>query len=232
MDMNKNKYTHLMNLVCLLAVISMAFVPGNTTAPIAVTAGSGLGPTTPETTVPALPQFIDQIKNGSSTQITGLYVEDLFSYPVVQQPGGQPAYVSPNDDQVTQFRMASTYGTLGFLAHNTLAGAIFSEVMVGSVITVIFGDGQYIQYQVNQIRKFQAIQPNNPYTSFVDLANNQTLSVEDVFYQTYSISDQLILQTCISSQGIDSWGRLFVIATPYVPVVSVLDHPMSLTHWE
>jgi hypothetical protein len=43
------------------------------------------------------------------------------------------------------------------------------------------------------------------------------LTVQQVFYQTYGVSSQLILQTCIASQGLDTWGRLIVIAAPYTP---------------
>ncbi len=227
--MPSNKFHSLLQLASLLALVSMAVVPMNATAQIAVTGGTSTDSISPVAATSNLTQFIDQVKNGSTQQITGLYVESLFSYPVVQQPGGQPAFVSTNDNQVTQFQSASSYGSLGFVAHNTLAGVKFPEIQMGEVITLVYGDGHFTQYQVSQIRQLQALQPNNPYTSFVDLSNNQTLTVEDVFYQTYGVSGQLVLQTCIASQGNDSWGRLFVIAVPYTPTAYELPIPSIFT---
>ena len=67
------------------------------------------------------------------------------------------------------------------------------------------------------MRSFQATQPTSPYSSFIDLSSNKTLSATELFTQTYGTKGALILQTCIASGTVDSWGRLFVIAIPYVP---------------
>jgi hypothetical protein len=40
--------------------------------------------------------------------------------------------------------------------------------------------------------------------------------VNTVFTKIYAVKDRLVLQTCIAKDGIDSWGRLFVIAEPVV----------------
>ncbi len=216
--MSLNKFRPLFIIVSLLLLLSMAVVPLHVSAQIPVTGDLSLVSFSPITAYsPSLSSFIEQVKNGAAREITGLYMKDLLSYPVIQQPGNQPAYVSPYDDQVTQFQSASAYGSLGFVAHNTLAGARFSDITTGDLISVVYGDGHYSRYKVIQIRRFQAIQPNNPYSSFIDLSTSTRLSVEDVFYQTYGVSRQLVLQTCISNQGADSWGRLFVIAVPYTP---------------
>ena len=215
--MSKTLFRRLLYIVSLLILVSVAVVPPQVYAQIAVTGGWSIGSSSPVTTTPSLALFIDQVKNGSVQQITGLYIDNLFSFPVFQQPSDQPAYVSPNDNLVTQFQSASAFGSLGFIAHNNLAGIKFPEVKNGDLISVVYGDGHTTQYQVTQIRRLQALQPNNPYSSFIDLSNNQMLTVQEVFYQTYGVSNQLILQTCISSQGLDTWGRLFVIAAPYTP---------------
>jgi len=220
--MNTNKFRHLLNIACLLILISVAVLPLHASAQIAVTGGWSTGPSSLVTTTPSFALFIEQVKNGSAQQITGLYIENLFSFPVIQQPSDQPAFVSPNDNLVTQFSSASAFGSLGFLAHNNLAGIKFPEIKSGDLISIVYGDGHFDQYQVKQIRSLQAVEPNNPYSSYIDLSNNQTLTVQEVFYQTYGVSNQLILQTCISSQGLDSWGRLFVIATPYIPYTPVI----------
>jgi hypothetical protein len=177
------------------------------------------------TTTSSLASFIAQVKNGSSEQITGLYIQDIFSYPVIQQPSDQPAYVSTNADLVTQFSSASSFGSLGFLAHNNLAGSRFSEIENGDLISVVFGDGHFIQYQVTQIRSLKALEPTSTSSSFLDLSDNQKLTTQEVFYQTYGVKDQLILQTCISSQGLDSWGRLFIVAVPNTsaPITNTVD---------
>ena len=228
--MNPNKFRCLLHVVSLLILVSVAVVPIQASAQIAVTGGSSTGSSSPVTITPNLALFIEQVRNGSAEQTTGLYIENLFSFPVIQQPSDQPAYVSPNANMVTQFRSASAFGSLGFIAHNTLAGIKFPEIKNGDLISVVYGDGHYTQYQVIQIRRLQAVQPNNPYSSFIDLSNNQMLTVQEVFYQTYGVSNQLILQTCISSQGLDTWGRLFVIAVPYTPATFEIAIPRVLAN--
>ena len=185
-------------------------------AAIPVTGVQASGPAADDN-LPSLPAFIGQVKNSQASLVTGLYATDLFAYPVIQQPSGQPAYVSKTDGTITQFGLATSYGSLGFLAHNTLAGAQFSDLKAGQLIAVVYGDGHYTFFEVSQIRRFQATRPTSPYSSFVDLSTNTTLTASDLFYQTYGVKNTLVLQTCITSNGLDTWGRLFVIAIPYIP---------------
>ncbi len=162
-------------------------------------------------TFTSLANFTQQVTNGNSGQVTGLYSDNLFALPVVQQPSGQAGYVSSAGNTTTQFGMASG---LGFLAHNYLSGSLFSYLYGGAPITVVYGDGHTKSYRVSQVRKFQALSPDSPYSDFVDLASGSTLSASDLFYATYGVGGQLVLQTCISANGNSSWGRLFIIATP------------------
>ena len=167
-----------------------------------------------ETISPAfisLSDFSSQVANGNGSQITGLYSENIFALAVVQQPSGQAGFVSTSANTTTQFKMAAG---LGFLAHNYLAGSNFFSLSGGGVITVVYGDGSTKSYRVANIRKFQALDPDSPYSNFIDLATGEQLSASDLFYQTYGISGQMVLQTCISANGNSSWGRLFIIATP------------------
>lgn len=159
----------------------------------------------------SLANFAQQVTNGNSGQITGLYSDNLFALNVTQQPSGNAGYVSTAGNSTTQFGMASG---LGFLAHNYLSGSLFFYLYGGAPITVVYGDGHTQAYQVSQIRKFQALSPESPYSDFVDLASGSTLSASDLFYATYGVGGQMVLQTCISANGNSSWGRLFVIATP------------------
>jgi|GEM_PF-1015202 len=167
--------------------------------------------TTSAPTFQSLANFSQQVTNGNSGQITGLYSDNLFALNVVQQPSGQAGYVSTAGNSATQFGMASG---LGFLAHNYLSGSLFSYLYGGATITVVYGDGHTKNYKVSQVRKFQALTPDSPYSNFVDLASGSTLTASDLFYATYGVGGQLVLQTCIAANGNSSWGRLFVIATP------------------
>lgn len=167
--------------------------------------------TTSTPTFQSLANFSKQVTNGNSGQITGIYSDNLFALNVVQQPSGQAGYVSTAGNTATQFGMASG---LGFLAHNYLSGSLFSYLYGGATITVVYGDGHTKNYKVSQVRKFQALTPDSPYSNFVDLASGSTLTASDLFYATYGVGGQLVLQTCIAANGNSSWGRLFVIATP------------------
>ena len=138
-----------------------------------------------------------------------------FSFPVVQQPAGQPGYVSSATGKVTEFGMAAKYGSQGFLAHNNLAGASFFSVEVGDAITLTYADGSTGNFEVTQVRRLRAVSPNSPTSRFIDLDNNNaSLTAVDLFYQTYGIQDTVVLQTCIANGDELSWGRLFIIATP------------------
>jgi hypothetical protein len=213
--MNTKSIRRFVNLLALLAVFSLAFSPIPATR-IPVTGGEGRSSVTDAAPL-TLPAFADQMENGMATQVTGLYVEDVFALPVVAQPSGQPAYVSTAPNTVTYFSAAAAFGSYGFLAHNTLAGANFFNVRVGQIVAVVYGDGHYQTFLVNAVRRFQATSPTSPYSNFIDLAQGNTLTATDLFYQTYGINGQLVLQTCIAANGNDSWGRLFILAVPYIP---------------
>jgi hypothetical protein len=118
-------------------------------------------------------------------------------------------------DKLTQFSLASRYGSQGYLAHNYLAGASFFNLVVGSLITVTYADGHSQTFEVQEIRHLQAIKPTSPTTSFLDLDHkNSKLTAKQLFLQTYGVKDRLVLQTCIAKGNELSWGRLFIIATP------------------
>jgi hypothetical protein len=214
--MNRKPALPFVNVLALLIVFSLAFSPVPAAAQIPVTGAGGRSPAADVVPL-TLQAFAAQVQNGSATQITGLYVEGVFALPVVAQPSGQAGYVSTAPNTVTYFSAAAGFGSYGFLAHNYLAGANFFNVRAGQIVAVVYGDGHYQTFRVNAIRRFQATNPTSPYSSFIDLAQGSTLTYTDLFYQTYGVNGQLVLQTCIAAEGNDSWGRLFVLATPYVP---------------
>lgn len=157
-------------------------------------------------------QFVTRVITGKENVITGVYADDVLAYPVVQQPAGSAAYVSTQDSVVTQFALAAQYGNVGILAHNYLAGSSFFNLSSGQDIYVVYGNGETAHYVITAVRRFQALQPYSPYSEFIDLDTNVRYTSSKLFHEVYGRSETLVLQTCIAADGIDSWGRLFVIA--------------------
>jgi hypothetical protein len=170
----------------------------------------------PRSDLPAFPDFVAGVTNGQAGVIRGVYVPGVLAYRVVQQPAENPFYVSPIQNVVTQFSMAAQNNVIGLLAHNHLAGAVFSNLSMGQEIRIVYGDGKVTYYVVNQIARFQAMQPDSSYSNFIDLNSNITYTAQDVFRMFYQNSGQVVFQTCILSNGQPSWGRLFVSAVPAV----------------
>lgn len=160
-----------------------------------------------------LEDFASTVSNGSSN-ITGVYVNGTLAMPIVQQPSGNAGWVSEADDVVTQFGIATQYGSTGLLAHNTHAGAEFFNIQSEQEVVLVTGNGETQSYRVESIRKFQALQPTSPYSDFIDLDSGEKLTATDLFYAVYSGEHHLTFQTCIAQDGELSWGRLFIIATP------------------
>jgi hypothetical protein len=157
--------------------------------------------------------FAASVTNGNANQVTGIYVDGVMAYSVVRQPGGNAAFVSEQPGVVTQFGLAAQYGSQAFLAHNYLAGASFAKLEAGDVITLVYGDGRSEQYEVSQLRSFQALSPDSTQSSFVDLESGEKLSASNLFHSVYD-NNNLVLQTCIAQEGISTWGRLFITAVP------------------
>ncbi len=160
----------------------------------------------------SLESFVQTLKKGDASTLVGVYVKNVMAVRVVQQSSA--SYVSSSSGTLTQFGMASQYGSIGLLAHNYLAGASFSKLSAGTEIYLVYGDGSTKKFQVTGVKKYQALSPNDPYSNFINLdSSEKTLSSSDVFNETYA-SGGLVLQTCISKNGSSSWGRLFVMASP------------------
>jgi hypothetical protein len=166
-----------------------------------------------EANVSALQSFIDSVTTGSRA-VTGIYVNKDFTLRVGQQPSGNPGFVSGNIGEVTQFGMASDYGSRGFLAHNYLSGASFFDLKVGDTLALVFGDGSSESFLIQEIRRFEALQPNSPTSTFVDLDEGGKLSATTLFHSIYNWNNPVVLQTCIENHGVSTWGRLFIIAVP------------------
>jgi hypothetical protein len=163
------------------------------------------------------PDFSDSynlIRNGEADVLRSVYVPDMFTLPVVQQPADNPYFVSSHDGEATQFSIASQYGNVGLLAHNNLSGKSFSKLSVGQEVELVYGDGRVEDFVIIQVLRFQALQPQSQQSSFIDLDNSETLSANQLFNRVYAGSRHITFQTCIKVHGNASWGRLFIVATP------------------
>jgi len=164
--------------------------------------------------LPKLKTFVQSVKNGEANSVRGVYADGLFALPVVQQSGNGSSYVSAEPNTLTQFAAALTYGNIGLLAHDFLAGAYFSQLSTGQEIQLVYGDGRIINFMVAGIYRYQAMEPNNVYSKFIDLNSHNNLSATQLFEKVYMGSTHITFQTCIEANGNSSWGRLFVIADP------------------
>ncbi|HEY70571.1 MAG TPA: hypothetical protein G4O08_08315 [Anaerolineae bacterium] len=174
-----------------------------------------------------LNEFVYQVANGRANQVVGLFADKILSFPVLQQPADNPGYVTHQPNTVTQFGMASQYGSTGILAHNTLAGLLFYYLTDGQQISLVYGDGSVQHFIVTDVLHVQALNPHSAYSSFVDLDHGGSiLSAEQLFYQVYATENRLVLQTCLFNKGNPSWGRLFVIAAP-VGSLQLVDYQSS-----
>jgi hypothetical protein len=162
----------------------------------------------------SLADFAMSVDNGQSGIVQGVFVSQTLALRVVQQPAGNAVFVSSAPSVTTQFALATEFGTTGFIAHNSGAGALFFDLKIGQEVDVVYGEGEVRRYVVANIRRFQALRPSDPYSPFVDLdRGGDQLTSTDVFQQEYSKANQVVFQTCITADGDPAWGRLFVTAT-------------------
>jgi hypothetical protein len=186
--------------------VDQAAVPGQ--GLVAIPATSGL---------PDLNGFIASVSNGQASLLTGVYVPGQFAMPVVQQPDGDIFYVASADQTLTEYSHSDSYGVIGLLAHNTLgSGQAFFNLKPGQDVILVYGNGRQVRYRIDRIENYQAINPNDPYSDFIDLngPGGTVVRNEDLFRRMYTVSGQLVFQTCFTANGDPSWGRMFVIASP------------------
>jgi hypothetical protein len=168
-----------------------------------------------ETGLPSLNAFIAMVENNQTGMLRGIYVPEVFAGKIIQQPAGDAAFVSLMEDTLTEFRLASRFGSIGLLAHDFLAGKSFFLLEKGQIFYLIYGDGQTKAYVVTNTLHYQALQPDSVTSKFVDLATGSSLTASELLRKAYNRPGQVIFQTCIYSRETPSWGRLFVVAKPY-----------------
>jgi hypothetical protein len=164
---------------------------------------------------------VNKIKETSIAR--SVAVEDEWAFPIVQQPQGEPNYVSTNSGELTLFSSASKYGNIGLLAHNYLSGKSFTNLSVGQEIRLVYEDGESEYFVVSEILQYQALDPENPFSSFQNIKNkNEILTAQQMFERVYEGQRHITFQTCIAKYGESSWGRLFVVALPETASLSLV----------
>ncbi len=158
--------------------------------------------------------FIAAVSNGYGGEPVGVFASGELALRIVQQPPNDPVFVSARPGYATQFGLASSFGSVGLLAHDDLSGSLFFKLTVGQKVDLIYGSGSVRHYAVSIIRRARALDPANPYSDLIDLDSQFRVSSTQLDKQVYGVPGRLVLQTCISANGIDSWGRLFVLADP------------------
>lgn len=199
-------------LLILSLVLGCASIAGASGWIPITSARQSILPADKENALPDIQSFIVSVTNGQSGVPTGVYVPGVLALKIIQQPEDNAAFVSKLPDTLTQFRMASSYLTVGLLAHNFLAGSQFFNLQLNQQIILVLGDGSQEYYKIDDIQSYQALSPTNPYSNFISPDGQKNLSSEEVFRQVYAKGNQLVFQTCIQKGNEDSWGRLFVIA--------------------
>jgi hypothetical protein len=165
--------------------------------------------------LPLLDVLVGPLKNDQADYVRGIYIPELLTAPVVQQPSRNREFISIEENTLTQFHLASKFGSIGLLAHNYLAGASFSQLERGQKFYLIYADGRMSAFVVTEILRYQALDPNSTSSKFVDLDTNRLLTARDLFTKVYKRRGQVIFQTCIAAGQEPSWGRLFIISEPY-----------------
>lgn len=159
--------------------------------------------------------LLHSIASVPAATVQRVHVDGVLDLPVVQQPKMNTNYVSSKKDELTQFAAVSQNGNIGLLAHNYLSGNVFSRLVPGQIVHVLYNDGETESFVITEILRYQALDPKSPYSSFQNLEDErEILSVGQMFDRVYAGDHHLTFQTCIANEGISSWGRLFVMAMP------------------
>lgn len=166
----------------------------------------------PAATNDAMSDSADQ--SHAPSELVAVFVPDLFLLPVAQQPPDLPQFVSPLDDTLTEFSAASGWGSIGLIAHNYLAGAEFFRLRAADEFFLVYADGRREPFVISSIERYQALQPDSPYSEFIDLESGEQLMASELHDMIYETPGRVVFQTCIAHEDEDEWGRLFVIAEP------------------
>ena len=165
--------------------------------------------------LPLLEVFVSQVRNGKAEELRGIYIPEILAARVVEQPTKDKEFISPRQNIVTQFGLASQFGSTGLLAHNYLAGESFFLLKENQKFYLIYGDGQISAFVVTKILHYKALEPTSTSSKFLGLENDDLITASELFSKIYNRRGEVVLQTCIAADESLIWGRLFVIAEPY-----------------
>ncbi len=169
----KNTKTTFRFILILVSLVSLFLSSGF--APV-IPGTAGTFDTVTESTVtssfPTISNFVRTLTTSSAETVSGVYIPSEFAFNVTQQPAGNAGFVSSEENLITQFGLASKYGSTGLIAHNHLAGATFSDVTPGQTVVVVNGDGTLDYYHIFAVEKYQALSPYSPYSQFLNLDNS------------------------------------------------------------
>jgi hypothetical protein len=198
-----------------LRAVRMGATPASAARSAAVVARSHPLPTqTPTTEAAELETFTRRVVNGQPGSLCGLYAAGILALRVVQQPIGDPSYISQEDGTATQFETANPFGAVGLLAHNTLAGRDFFKLSLGQELILIYGDGRAEHFHISEIADYQRLTLADLRSDFLSLDNNQKQTADQVFAKFYQKAHRLTLQTCLRQGDIADWGVHFIVADP------------------
>jgi hypothetical protein len=164
--------------------------------------------------LPSLNRFVDNLVNGQSGSVRGVYVPGFMALPIVQQPSGNTGFVSEQPGTATQFQLADRYGVIGLLAHNYLSGSEFYRLIEGLKVLVVNGDGSLQNYRITEVIEYQKVTPGSNWSHYINLETGQRLTTYQVFTQYYQGEHHLTFQTCLEKDGLETWGLRFVVAEP------------------
>jgi hypothetical protein len=211
----KRLYEHIRRSIQIFSiVIILAVTIGSSEWIVPPTGGQDTG--LPYTTSPLATKlaFIKSVVNGKSEEIVGLWLPGYIGLIVEKQPEGQTGYVSDKPGIVTHFQLADEFGSIGLLAHAHQAGILFHTLLKSQIVALIYGDGTVVEYRIEEVRQYQAMDSENPKTDFKSiLPDGKPITQQDLFYEIYAHPGRLVLQTCIINENDNLWGRKFIIAT-------------------
>lgn len=136
-----------------------------------------------------------RVREGASGALP-VAIEGGFGSMFVVYQGGDYGFVSETEGIVTLFEAAWRDGSMGFLAHNYLAGYEFYGVEVGDLLRVRLADGSVERFAVREVAVFLAVEPGAEWTDVVD-ESGRRLTQEQVYELMYEREGWTILQTCV-----------------------------------
>jgi hypothetical protein len=164
--------------------------------------------------VPTLETFRLSVSSGESDQITGIWVDGLMAFEIVQGNGN---FVPSKPNTAATYEWATAHGVTALLIHNHLGGTRIYDLETGVMIAIIYGDGSLTWYVAEEGTRYEAQNYSlegfaGPFRSWTCTDCEFDLSVSDLRRRHYAGPHHLALQTCIQADG--RVGLLIIEAQP------------------